>query len=356
MNAIDPSTIIPVRVLTTPETSWRARLITAGRGGVLALIMNVGAVAGLIALAVPDVRPTTEQQAIAVDLVSEPPGPSGPRHDGGHSGSGQPVGTPTGNDHSADKPVEAAPKPAEPKAAERKDTDKSRVEPTPAVASASPPPVDGGKDPAPRLVEAPPDPREAVQQAERNVAGNAESKQAATPVPREVPPPPSPAVTSTQTATADVVPDPQSTATTPASVPVPASSAEQKREAENTAKLAAALPFSQSFSADMNRAALSGSGGSVSQQYRGAVYGSFRKADDLVADAEAKHLRGRAVVVFSIDDAGALTSIHVAVSSGDPAVDQTAMDIIRRSAPFPPPPPGAQRTFSPAIALGLDDP
>jgi periplasmic protein TonB len=56
--------------------------------------------------------------------------------------------------------------------------------------------------------------------------------------------------------------------------------------------------------------------------------------------------RGRAVVAFAITDAGTLASVTVVQSSGSAALDQVAMDHIRRAAPFPQPPAGAQRQFS----------
>lgn len=56
--------------------------------------------------------------------------------------------------------------------------------------------------------------------------------------------------------------------------------------------------------------------------------------------------RGRTVVAFSIAQSGGLASVQVVQSSGSPALDQVALDHIRRAAPFPPPPSGAQRQFS----------
>jgi protein TonB len=56
--------------------------------------------------------------------------------------------------------------------------------------------------------------------------------------------------------------------------------------------------------------------------------------------------RGRTVVAFSISDAGSLASVQVLHSSGSPDLDRVAMDHIRRAAPFPKPPSGAQRQFS----------
>ena len=56
--------------------------------------------------------------------------------------------------------------------------------------------------------------------------------------------------------------------------------------------------------------------------------------------------RGTVLVSFQIGGAGTLVSVAVARSSGSPALDQMAMDHIQRSAPFPPPPAGAQTAFS----------
>jgi periplasmic protein TonB len=56
--------------------------------------------------------------------------------------------------------------------------------------------------------------------------------------------------------------------------------------------------------------------------------------------------RGRTVVAFSIGEGGALASVAVVQSSGSPELDQVALDHIRRAAPFPQPPAGAQRQFS----------
>lgn len=55
--------------------------------------------------------------------------------------------------------------------------------------------------------------------------------------------------------------------------------------------------------------------------------------------------RGVAMVVFTIADNGGLAAVSISSSSGSAALDQAALDHIRRTAPFPPPPAGAQRQF-----------
>jgi protein TonB len=56
--------------------------------------------------------------------------------------------------------------------------------------------------------------------------------------------------------------------------------------------------------------------------------------------------RGTVVVAFRIDRYGALAAVSVARSSGSAALDGVALNHIRRAAPFPPPPVGAETTFT----------
>ncbi|WP_425049723.1 TonB family protein [Psychromarinibacter sp. S121] len=61
---------------------------------------------------------------------------------------------------------------------------------------------------------------------------------------------------------------------------------------------------------------------------------------------ERTQIRGVALVAFQIGSNGALVSVGIARSSGNPQLDQIAMNHIRRAGPFPPPPPGARTSFS----------
>ena len=56
--------------------------------------------------------------------------------------------------------------------------------------------------------------------------------------------------------------------------------------------------------------------------------------------------RGIVLVRFAIAASGALADVSVAQSSGSAALDRLALDHIRRAAPFPAPPAGAQMAFS----------
>ena len=54
---------------------------------------------------------------------------------------------------------------------------------------------------------------------------------------------------------------------------------------------------------------------------------------------------GTATVRFSVSPSGGLANVSVARSSGSPRLDRAALQVIRRAAPFPKTPPGAQRSF-----------
>ncbi|WP_298864151.1 TonB family protein [uncultured Sulfitobacter sp.] len=56
--------------------------------------------------------------------------------------------------------------------------------------------------------------------------------------------------------------------------------------------------------------------------------------------------KGTAVVAFTISSGGGLARVSIARSSGSAALDKAAIGLIRKAAPFPRPPAGAQRQFS----------
>ncbi|EAQ05711.1 energy transducer TonB family protein [Yoonia vestfoldensis] len=62
--------------------------------------------------------------------------------------------------------------------------------------------------------------------------------------------------------------------------------------------------------------------------------------------AQRAPARGSVLVRFAIAASGALADLSVAQSSGSAALDRLALDHIRRAAPFPAPPAGAQMAFS----------
>jgi len=59
-----------------------------------------------------------------------------------------------------------------------------------------------------------------------------------------------------------------------------------------------------------------------------------------------------ALVAFTVDDRGELASIALAKPSGHAELDAEALDMVRRAAPFPPPPANADRRFGAFIEFG----
>jgi periplasmic protein TonB len=59
---------------------------------------------------------------------------------------------------------------------------------------------------------------------------------------------------------------------------------------------------------------------------------------------DGKNDRGVAQIAFSIDRKGRVVSSRIVTTSGSPALDREALEIIKRSQPFPPPPAAVQGT------------
>lgn len=111
-------------------------------------------------------------------------------------------------------------------------------------------------------------------------------------------------------------------------------------------KAAEAKPEMKASKQPSNSAASAGGGSKAAQNYGGLISKKVRStAKKRVGE------RGSAVVSFSVTDGGGLGKVGIAKSSGSPVVDAAAMDHIRRSAPFPPPPAGAKRSFSLTIKV-----
>lgn len=87
--------------------------------------------------------------------------------------------------------------------------------------------------------------------------------------------------------------------------------------------------------------AASAAGNAAASNYPGLV---MRKLSRVARPRVAS--KGTAVISFSISGGGGLASVSVARSSGSAALDRAAVQMVRRAAPFPAPPPGAQRRFS----------
>jgi colicin import membrane protein len=69
--------------------------------------------------------------------------------------------------------------------------------------------------------------------------------------------------------------------------------------------------------------------------------------------ARRRGAKGAAIIKFALDDLGRTVSIALLRSSGDSGLDAESIDLVKRAAPFPAPPPGAKRSFTIEVAFGL---
>jgi protein TonB len=80
--------------------------------------------------------------------------------------------------------------------------------------------------------------------------------------------------------------------------------------------------------------------------YRASLYARIYAAVRYPESARERGAEGVAVVSFSFDARGQVTSAALAQSSGDAALDAEAVASVRRASPLPPPPEGAQRAYA----------
>lgn len=70
--------------------------------------------------------------------------------------------------------------------------------------------------------------------------------------------------------------------------------------------------------------------------------------------AERQHLQGTVLTVFSMRRDGSVLAVWVGTSSGQPALDQAAIDTIRRAQPLPHIPAALPDSLKVEVALGFD--
>ncbi len=95
-------------------------------------------------------------------------------------------------------------------------------------------------------------------------------------------------------------------------------------------------------------------GGDEPTSYKMIVFGLLERAKQYPEAAHERGARGSAVVSFTIDETGALTNVSLVQSSGDADLDIESIALVARAAPFPKPPPDAQRAFAAEITFGLE--
>ena len=85
--------------------------------------------------------------------------------------------------------------------------------------------------------------------------------------------------------------------------------------------------------------------------YQEVVFSQLAKANEL---GQTQGLPGSTGVHFTIDEAGALVAVEIVHPSGIAALDERALAIVHKAAPFPPPPQGALRSFDANVNFVAD--
>lgn len=130
--------------------------------------------------------------------------------------------------------------------------------------------------------------------------------------------------------------------------------AKQKRERKKkttprTSRSAAANPSPAAASHSQGRAGAGGrnneAGGTAQlSSYQAQVLAHLQRYRIYPAAAKRAGLRGTATVRFTLSANGQVIAASLAAGSGAAALDQAALDMVRRASPFPPFPPDLHRT------------
>lgn len=90
--------------------------------------------------------------------------------------------------------------------------------------------------------------------------------------------------------------------------------------------------------------------------YKTVVFSKLELAKQFPPDARARGARGSALIKFDLNDNGTVKSVTLLRSSGDTELDVESLAVVERAAPFPKPPPGAQKSFAAAIEFDPSQP
>ncbi|WP_352728585.1 TonB family protein [Mesorhizobium sp. M0276] len=118
---------------------------------------------------------------------------------------------------------------------------------------------------------------------------------------------------------------------TPAVVPATASEPYEKRGTADGREIKAAIASKGKKQTDAGNAATS--------LYSGEVANKLARANRRVSKAAQSTARNNAMVAFVVLANGNISDLQLAKSSGSPELDQFALELVRKQAPFPPIPP-----------------
>ena len=109
-------------------------------------------------------------------------------------------------------------------------------------------------------------------------------------------------------------------------------------------------------SASLPSAAASGVGrgrSDADSNYRGLVAAHLARYKQFPADARGRGEQGSALVMFSLDGGGAVSSVKLMRGSGIASIDAETQAMVRRASPFPAPPSGRPMTFTVPVRFHL---
>jgi colicin import membrane protein len=88
--------------------------------------------------------------------------------------------------------------------------------------------------------------------------------------------------------------------------------------------------------------------------YKVIVFSNMARVKHYPDSAIQRGAKGIAVIGFVLDENGGVVSVVLLRSSGDADLDAESVALVNRAAPFPPPPPGAERSFAAEVAFGME--
>ena len=91
-----------------------------------------------------------------------------------------------------------------------------------------------------------------------------------------------------------------------------------------------------------------------SMSYKVIVFSNMARVKHYPESAIQRGAKGIAVIGFVLDENGGVVSVVLLRSSGDADLDAESVALVNRAAPFPPPPPGAERSFAAEVAFGME--
>lgn len=152
----------------------------------------------------------------------------------------------------------------------------------------------------------------------------------------------------------------------PATVPAPRTKPDRAEVAETRpepAKPAAPPPSAPSAPASAARSGGAGGGGAAqtagnatASAYRAEVAARLAKKRFYPNAARRDRLTGRATVSFTLNASGRVTAARIVRSAGARILDEAALEMVRRAAPYPPIPSGLGATITIQAPIGFELP